>query len=89
LDNKFVENIDWVLVVTTLVLIGVGLLNLYSIGHVPEDLRESFVSNESHFFQRQAVWALLGIVVLILAAIIPFKYYELCGVGVVVDCFAS
>ena len=38
---------------------------------------ESVVSNESHFFQRQAVWALLGIVVLILAASIPFKYYEL------------
>ena len=76
MDSKFVENIDWVLVITTLVLISVGLLNLYSIGHVPEDIRESFISSESHFFQKQAVWVLIGITVLALAALIPFRHYE-------------
>lgn len=76
MDSKFVGNIDWVLVVTTLVLISAGLLNLYSIGHVPEDLQESFSSNESKYFQRQALWALIGFAVLILAALIPFRYYE-------------
>jgi len=77
LDSKLVENIDWVLVITTIVLIGIGLLNLYSIGHIPEDLRENFVSNESNFFQRQAVWSLLGFAVLIMAALLPFRYYEI------------
>ena len=77
MDSKLVENIDWVLVITTIALIGIGLLNLYSIGHVPEDLRENFVSNESNFFQRQAVWSLLGFAVLIMAALLPFRYYEI------------
>lgn len=77
MDSKLVENIDWVLVITTIVLIGIGLLNLYSIGHIPEDMRENFVSNESNFFQRQAVWSLLGFAVLILAALLPFRYYEM------------
>jgi len=76
LNIKFVENIDWILVVVTLVLIGSGLLNLYSIGYIPADLQGAIASGESHFFEKQFLWALLGVAVLILAALVPFKYYE-------------
>ncbi|MDZ7861006.1 MAG: rod shape-determining protein RodA [Candidatus Krumholzibacteriota bacterium] len=76
MNSKFVENIDWILIVVTLVLIGSGLLNLYSIGYIPADLQDTMASGESHFFEKQSLWALLGVVVLILGVLIPFKYYE-------------
>jgi rod shape determining protein RodA len=57
-------------------LIGFGLLTLYSVGHVPEELRDSFQLAESLFFSRQLIWVILGIVALSVAAIIPFRYYE-------------
>lgn len=80
------RNIDWLILLAALLLIGLGLLNLYSVGHVPEELRETFGGTGSAFFQRQVVWALLGLGAMALAFLVPFRYFE--GGAVVIYLFA-
>jgi rod shape determining protein RodA len=70
------QNIDWLMLMSALLLIGIGLLNLYSVGHVPAELSETFEGGDMRFFQRQAVWSLLGLGVIIMAYFIPFRYFE-------------
>ncbi len=74
--EKFFENFDWILVMVVLFLIGFGLLTQYSIGHVPEKLKHTTLDEGNPFFQRQLIWSMIGIVVMILAVVIPFSYYE-------------
>jgi rod shape determining protein RodA len=76
MTERIFRNFDWVLLVPVILLIGFGLLTLYSVGHVPEDLKESFQPAESLFFSRQLIWVALGIVAMIVAMSIPFRYYE-------------
>jgi rod shape determining protein RodA len=76
MTERILRNFDWVLLLPVALLIGFGLLTLYSVGHVPEDLKESFQQSESLFFSRQLLWVALGIAALSIAAIIPFRYYE-------------
>ena len=80
LGDRFFQNFDWLIVFPVILLIGIGLLALYSVGHVPADLKEAFQAWESPFFEKQLVWSLLGLVVLVLALLIPFRYYESSGV---------
>ena len=70
------QNFDWLILIPVLLLIVMGLLTLYSVGHVPEDLRDTFQHEESLFFQKQAIRSLLGLAVLVIALVIPFRYYE-------------
>ncbi|UCF05749.1 MAG: rod shape-determining protein RodA [bacterium] len=91
MGDRFLHNLDWLILLPVLLLIGFGLLTLYSIGHVPDDLGRTFQSGESSFFHRQVIWFLIGIGVLIFATIVPFRYYEslavllyLAGVGLLI-----
>lgn len=74
--EKFFENFDWILIITVILLIGFGLVTQYSIGHVPETLKYTSQTQGNPFFQRQLIWSIIGVAVMILAVVIPFKYYE-------------
>ncbi|MDD3643705.1 MAG: rod shape-determining protein RodA [Candidatus Krumholzibacteria bacterium] len=76
MSGRFLRNLDWLILLATVLLIAVGLLNLYSVGHVPEDLREMVAGRDILFFQRQLLWALLGFAAMAAAFSIPFRYYE-------------
>lgn len=76
MSDRSIRNLDWLILLSALLLIAVGLLNLYSIGHVPEKLRETVTVTEIRFFQRQLLWALLGIAAMAAALFIPFRYFE-------------
>ena len=76
MGERIFRNFDWMLLIPVLMLIGFGLLTLYSVGHVPEELKESVHSAESRFFYRQLIWAAVGIAALFGAMLIPFRYYE-------------
>ncbi len=74
--ERFSHDFDWLILIATLILIGMGLLTLYSVGHIPGELRESFPAGKSIFFEKQLIWSLLGLVVMALVFFIPFSYYE-------------
>ena len=74
--ERMLQNLDWLILLPVLILIMMGLLTLYSVGHVPEDLRDTFQYEESLFFQKQLIRSLIGLAVLIIALVIPFRYYE-------------
>ena len=76
MGDRSLQNLDWLILLSTVLLMGIGLLNLYSVGHVPSELSETFEGGDMRFFQRQAVWAGLGLGIMALAYFIPFRYYE-------------
>jgi rod shape determining protein RodA len=80
MDGRMTERIlhkfDLLVLMPVLLLIGFGLLTLYSVGHVPEDMKDSFQPEESQFFSRQLIWVALGIAVMITAMAVPFRNYE-------------
>ncbi len=76
MGERIFRNFDWMLLTPALMLICFGLLTLYSVGHVPDELRESVHTAESVFFHRQLIWAAAGIAALMVAMLVPFRYYE-------------
>lgn len=76
MSDRSLKNFDWLILMATLLLMGIGLLNLYSVGHVPSELSETFTGGDMRFFQRQAVWCGIGLCIMAIAYLIPFKYYE-------------
>ncbi len=76
MGERIFRNFDWMLLIPVLMLIGFGLLTLYSVGHVTDELKESVHTAESVFFHRQLIWAAAGIAAVIVAMLIPFRYYE-------------
>jgi rod shape determining protein RodA len=71
-----IRRFDLLILLPVLLLIGFGLLTLYSVGHVPEEMKDTFQLSESQFFSRQLIWAALGIAVMIVAMAVPFRNYE-------------
>lgn len=76
MSERSMRNLDWLVLISALMLMAAGLLNLYSVGHVPEDMREVVGEGGQRFFERQLVWSLLGLGVMALAFFIPFRYFE-------------
>jgi rod shape determining protein RodA len=76
MSDRSLQNLDWLVLMSTVLLIVIGLLNLYSVGHVPTELRETFEGGNMRFFQRQVIWSVIGLGVMFLAYFIPFRYYE-------------
>jgi len=81
LKGRHLENFDWILLLVTVSLILIGLMNLYSIGYIPEKLRDTVnqSSDPYYYYNRQVQWALLGMAALLMGALIPFRYYEIGG----------
>ncbi len=76
MTDRILRHFDLLILLPVLLLIGFGLLTLYSVGHVPEELKDAFQPAESQFFTRQLIWAALGIAVMIVAMAVPFRNYE-------------
>ena len=76
MGDRSLQNVDWLIFMAAVLLIGIGLLNLYSVGHIPDELSETFEGGNMRFFQRQAIWSGLGLAVMLIAWLIPFRYYE-------------
>ena len=74
--ERIFRNLDWLIFVPVLLLIGMGLLTLYSVEHIPPDLRTTFPEGGGQFFERQLIWTALGFIVLVMALALPFKYFE-------------
>ncbi|MCK4538219.1 MAG: rod shape-determining protein RodA [Candidatus Krumholzibacteria bacterium] len=74
--EKNLRNMEWGILIPGLILICIGLANLYSVGHVPEELRETFQMGGRDYFHRQLIWSAAGLVAMIVAFAIPFRYYE-------------
>ncbi len=76
MSDRSLHNLDWLVFMSAVLLIGIGLLNLYSVGHVPSELSETFEGGNMRFFQKQVIWGALGLGIMALAYFIPFRYYE-------------
>ena len=74
--DRYVHDFDWLILIPALLLIVLGCLMLYSIEHVPEEFRDSFQGASSGILARQLQWVLAGLVVMAVACLIPFRYYE-------------
>jgi len=76
MGERIFRNIEWMILLPTLILIAIGLFNLYSVGHIPVELRETFGTGGSGYFHRQLIWAGIGLAVMFAAFRVPFRYYE-------------
>jgi rod shape determining protein RodA len=76
MTDRIFRNLDWMILVPVLLLIGMGLLTLYSVEHVPPEMKDAVPGSEGRFFARQLIWAAFGLIVLVMALALPFKYYE-------------
>jgi rod shape determining protein RodA len=76
MTDRLVNNLDWLVLISALLLIGIGLLNLYSVGHIPKELQQTVQGGDIRFFQRQVIWGFLGLAVMAVSFLIPFRYYE-------------
>ncbi|MBN2184389.1 MAG: rod shape-determining protein RodA [Candidatus Krumholzibacteriota bacterium] len=74
--NRLFRNIDLLVLVPALILIAIGLVNLYSVGHVPDELIETFDTGGRGYFQKQLIWCAIGLAVMFVAFKIHFRYYE-------------
>jgi rod shape determining protein RodA len=76
MGDRYFHDFDWLILLSVILLIGMGLLTLYSIEHVPPELRDTVHPEQTGLLQRQLIWALAGLVIMTIACLIPFRYYE-------------
>ena len=70
MPRRSLRNLDWLLVLAVLALLGVGLVLVYSASHVPA------LPGRSGLFARQLGWMGLGLLALLVAAALPFRLWE-------------
>ena len=63
---------DWILLFTTLAIIALGLMMVYS---STSDLGYRDYGDAAYFFKRQAIWLLVGFVAMIIAMRIPYRHW--------------
>ncbi|NIV34760.1 MAG: FtsW/RodA/SpoVE family cell cycle protein, partial [Anaerolineae bacterium] len=63
---------DWILLFTTLAIIALGLMMVYS---STSDLGYRDHGDAAHFFRRQLTWLLIGFVAMIIAMRIPYRHW--------------
>lgn len=69
-DRGFLRHIDWVIVLTALALLVIGVAMVYSASHVPSS------PARASLWRSQATWVALGLVVATVAAVIPYRVFE-------------
>lgn len=74
--ERYFHDFDWLILVPALLLIVMGCLTLYSIEHVPEEFRDAVGPAKTGVLARQLLWVLIGLVVMAVACLVPFRYYE-------------
>jgi cell division protein FtsW len=63
---------DWILLSTTLALIALGLMMVYS---STSDLGYREYDDAAYFFKRQVLWLLVGLVAMFVIARMPYRYW--------------
>ena len=63
---------DWILLFTTLAIIALGLMMVYS---STSDLGYRLHGDAAHFVKRQAIWLLVGFVAMIIAMQVPYRHW--------------
>lgn len=81
MGERYFHDFDWLILLPALILIGMGLLMQYSIEHVPAEFRDAFQPEQTGILAKQLVWVLVGLAVMTIACLVPFRYYE--GIAVV------
>lgn len=67
------KQIDYSIVLMTVLLSGFGLLMIYSSSYAYGYL---VYESPNHFFNRQLQWLVIGFILFLLAAFFPYKYYQ-------------
>jgi rod shape determining protein RodA len=67
-------DIDWLVLISTAILIIVGLGLIYSVFHQQKDGDAEVVRNA--YFLRQLIWVSAGAIAMLLGFAVPFRYYE-------------
>ena len=65
---SFIRKLNWSLIITTLTLLIIGLINLYSISHRTH-------STTTHLFHLQMIWITLGIVVFFCISLVNYHLF--------------
>ncbi len=69
IDRRLREHFDWALVYTTLLLLGMGLVNLYSATHDP-------AAGVDRRFVMQCAYAVAGVGLMVLATLVDYRILE-------------
>ncbi|MED1600190.1 putative lipid II flippase FtsW [Alkalihalophilus marmarensis] len=77
---SFIKDNDWVLIITTFLLAGFGLLMVFSSSYV---LAIDKFNNPYHFITRQAVWFLLAIPAFLFFMHFPYRLYRKLAIVIV------
>ncbi len=75
-DSKALYSVNWGIVLFTVIIVALGLINLYS---------ASSISNEDGFtyapyFQKQIIWAGMGLAVMLVTSLIDYHRFEIIGI---------
>ena len=70
IDRRLVQNFDWPLLGLILLIVGIGIINLYSAGYnnTPEGVTAVYV--------KQSYWLLVGLAVMFLMLVIDYRHLE-------------
>lgn len=76
MGNRYFHDFDWLILLAAALIIALGLLTLYSIEHVPAELRDAVQPAKTGAFDRQLVWVAAGLAAMAAACFIPYRYFE-------------
>jgi len=70
IDRRLLQNFDWPLLAMIFLVVGIGIVNLYSAGsnHTPEGSTPVYV--------KQSYWLLVGLGVMLVTLTIDYRYLE-------------
>ena len=70
-ERRMLRNLDWVLLVVTLLLIGLGMVSIFSATRTNTDLTDG---DPGYFVKRQMLWALIGLLAMGFLIYIDYQY---------------
>lgn len=77
--SEIVGPMDWILLCTTLAIIALGLMMVYS---STSDMGYREFEDAAFFFRRQVWWMLVGLVAMFVAARMPYRYWTTLSIPV-------
>ncbi len=82
MGDRYFHDFDWLVLLSAVLIMGLGLLTLYSIEHVPSEFRDTVQPEQTGAFGRQLLWIAAGLGAMAVACFIPYRYFE--GMAVVI-----
>ncbi len=81
---KKLQNLDWIILISSLLLLGIGLFTLFSLTITQIEFRADYLRSE---FSSQMVYALIGLFLAALVFAMPFYYFKLNIIQVIITVF--